>query len=211
MAECFMAGLSNKTQRGENTVTRGRGKARSANDISISSYWLEASCLQIAGRKKLVNAATVKRPSIQPPGDTPTRAQVCLGSVGASWLAAARVMSREQARSHRSWARISSGFGQDSHRRPTDTNRPMKIHCHCEERSDEAIQMDRHGALRAPRDDNSVKGKGDWYDTNLTSGIYIRGRASCGRLAPKAITPGPGAPAQSQPLVGGRTTLSAAG
>jgi hypothetical protein len=33
--------------------------------------------------------------------------------------------------------------------------------CHCEERSDEAIQMDRHGALRAPRDDNSVKGKGD--------------------------------------------------
>jgi hypothetical protein len=41
------------------------------------------------------------------------------------------------------------------------TNRPMKIHCHCEERSDEAIQMDRHGALRAPRDDNSVKGKGD--------------------------------------------------
>jgi hypothetical protein len=43
------------------------------------------------------------------------------------------------------------------------TNRPMKIHCHCEEQSDEAIQMDRHGALRAPRDDNSVKGKGYWY------------------------------------------------
>jgi hypothetical protein len=45
-----------------------------------------------------------------------------------------------------------------------DTNRPMKIHCHCEERSDEAIQLDHHGALRAPRDDNSVKGKGDWYE-----------------------------------------------
>ena len=29
----------------------------------------------------------------------------------------------------------------------------MAESCHCEERSDEAIQLDRHGALRAPRDD----------------------------------------------------------
>ena len=28
---------------------------------------------------------------------------------------------------------------------------------HCEKRSDEAIQLDRHGALRAPRDDNVVE------------------------------------------------------
>jgi len=32
---------------------------------------------------------------------------------------------------------------------------PKKLHpaCHCEEFNDEAIQLDRHGALRAPRDD----------------------------------------------------------
>jgi hypothetical protein len=35
--------------------------------------------------------------------------------------------------------------------------RHLAFSCHCEERSDEAIQLDRHGALRAPRDDNSQK------------------------------------------------------
>ena len=39
----------------------------------------------------------------------------------------------------------------------------MKILCHCEEQIDEAIQLDRHGAPCAPRNDSSVIGKGDWY------------------------------------------------
>ena len=43
------------------------------------------------------------------------------------------------------------------------TNVPREIDCHCEEQSDEAIQLDRHGALRAPRDDKSLKLKGHWY------------------------------------------------
>ncbi len=37
-------------------------------------------------------------------------------------------------------------------------NRPVKLPCHGEERSDEAIQLDRPGALRAPRDDKRVEG-----------------------------------------------------
>jgi hypothetical protein len=60
----------------------------------------------------------------------------------------------------------------DTGNNETQSNCPMKIPCHCEERSDEAIQsldglgtlslskrLDRHGALRAPRDDNWVKGQ----------------------------------------------------
>ncbi|MEJ1973396.1 MAG: hypothetical protein WDM96_13325 [Lacunisphaera sp.] len=43
-------------------------------------------------------------------------------------------------------------------------NRPMELPCHCEEQSDEAIQPDHRGALRAPRDDIRVKGQGDWYE-----------------------------------------------
>ena len=38
---------------------------------------------------------------------------------------------------------------------------------HCEEQSDEAIQLDRHGTLREPRDDNSLKHKGSWYNPQL--------------------------------------------
>jgi len=37
-----------------------------------------------------------------------------------------------------------------------NTNVPLKLDCHCEDPAvagDEAIQLDRHGALRAPRDD----------------------------------------------------------
>jgi hypothetical protein len=33
------------------------------------------------------------------------------------------------------------------------SNNTVADFCHCEERSDEAIQLDRHGAFRAPRDD----------------------------------------------------------
>ena len=40
----------------------------------------------------------------------------------------------------------------------------MAESCHCEERSDEAIQLDRHGALRAPRDDKRV---GRWLQFTL--------------------------------------------
>ncbi len=51
------------------------------------------------------------------------------------------------------------------------------IDCHCEEQSDEAIQLDRHGALppspsygetsRATRDDKSLKLKGHWYKSTV--------------------------------------------
>jgi len=37
------------------------------------------------------------------------------------------------------------------------------LDCHCEKRSDEAIELDHHGALRAPRDDNRLHYTGDWY------------------------------------------------
>ena len=43
------------------------------------------------------------------------------------------------------------------------TNVPLNLDCHCEERSDEAIHLDRHGALRTPRDDKSLKAEGRWY------------------------------------------------
>ena len=49
---------------------------------------------------------------------------------------------------------------------PHNTNVPLPLDCHCEERSDKAIQLDRHGALRAPRDDKSLKPTERWYNLN---------------------------------------------
>jgi len=37
-------------------------------------------------------------------------------------------------------------------------------YCHCEQRSDEAIELDRTGALRVPRDNNRLNYTGDWYE-----------------------------------------------
>jgi len=46
---------------------------------------------------------------------------------------------------------IAFGFGSRAPLIATQTRRPSLFDCHCEERSDEAIYLDRHGALRASR------------------------------------------------------------
>jgi len=46
---------------------------------------------------------------------------------------------------------------------PTSLDQPD---CHCEQRSDEAIQLDCRGALRAPRNDKPLEIKGRWYEGN---------------------------------------------
>jgi hypothetical protein len=53
--------------------------------------------------------------------------------------------------------------------------------CHCEERSDEAIQLDRHGALRAPRDDKCPKHEKRWYykrHASATAGFLSRAQVA---------------------------------
>ncbi|HRG56145.1 MAG TPA: hypothetical protein PLG56_08910, partial [Lacunisphaera sp.] len=50
---------------------------------------------------------------------------------------------------------------------------PLFSDRHCEERSDEAIQLDRHGALRAPRDDKSPKATGVWCHSRLLRWVSL--------------------------------------
>src|SRR5882757_5160167 len=52
---------------------------------------------------------------------------------------------------------------------PGYTNRLNERACHCESLCDEVIQLDRHGALRAPRDDHDPEATDDWYQPKLRS------------------------------------------
>src|SRR6187551_1212449 len=55
-------------------------------------------------------------------------------------------------------ANLPGGQVPPSPRKPALSQSPNEFTGHCEERSDEAIQPDRHGALRAPRYDNRAIG-----------------------------------------------------
>ena len=47
------------------------------------------------------------------------------------------------------------------------TNIPLLLDCRYEERSDEAIQLDRHDPLCGPRDDQGLKATGVWCETSV--------------------------------------------
>ena len=76
----------------------------------------------------------------------------------------------------------------------TEPNVPVKADGHCEERSDEAIPLDRHGALRAPRDDKSLNAEGRGH-APLRCGLILLAAGESRRMGrPKQLLPVGGQP-----------------